>query len=572
MVAELGRDPLERDLRVVELPLRRERVRVEEERPCAPRGATRGHALKQQVRRARELAQIARAVPRHLEHAEGGLHHLGVPGCREDDGAGAVAAGGVAIEHDLEVGRCGARAILLEESHARQVGGRGRLGLERVAGHDRLVAAGGVGMAAHGVERACHAVLGAGRDRVLEVAREHLVELDDRLRVVALVGERLPDQELRPGCDVGSGPPRDDTAQENECRIRRAREQHRTRGPQFRFCANAIVLGARRDAGELFRGALVLVCGEERVRLGEARGIAQRRIGPAVGHVLEPGRGLQERALLAQGQRAHVRRRRLLRMVADRGDGVRRPVLEQRRERAREPGARIAREPWRACLEQVERAAGRGGVAAPERVPRERELGAGNERARGEALLPARPLLRGLGVVAGRLHRLDGRERGVAGEGSGRPGSLGVPERIGRRAEVAQVATDRAEQEFRRGATVVRESAVERARQRGLGLLERVESRRAGEQPAGLVAIAGLAERRGRVGTARRCGSTGGEYQHEHDWRRESGPGGGHWAGPQLWSGVETTGTSPRGPPVEISSVRSWLASRRPAPSVTASR
>jgi hypothetical protein len=77
---------------------------------------------------------------------------------------------------------------------------------------------------------------------VLEVVLEQAVELDDRLGVLPAAHEALPDQELRAGRDVLALPARRDRLQQDERRVRLAREVDRRRRAQLALGAQLGVL------------------------------------------------------------------------------------------------------------------------------------------------------------------------------------------------------------------------------------------------------------------------------------------------------------------------------------------
>ena len=76
MAREITREPLERGLGLAVAPLGCGGVGVDQERPRAPRRAAGRHALEQEMRRARELADVARLVVAVLEQAERRVHQL----------------------------------------------------------------------------------------------------------------------------------------------------------------------------------------------------------------------------------------------------------------------------------------------------------------------------------------------------------------------------------------------------------------------------------------------------------------------------------------------------------------
>ena len=344
MIGEVAHERFESLLRFGIPCLRGRGVGVDQQRVRAPRRVARRHLLEQEMRRARELAEVARTVIAELEQTERRFDQLLVLGLGEHDAA-AVVLLGITVQHDLEIRRGGERLVLIHQPHARQIRGRGSFGLERIAGHHRLVAAGRVRAASHRIERAGHTVLRARRHLVLEVLRQHAIELDDRLLRLALRNQRLTHQELRAGGHVTALLALGHAAQQRDRRVRASGQEHGARRTQLGLGAHLGILDASRHAAELLGRALVVTRFEERVRLGEQRVIPQRGIGIPLPRFLEGGRRLEQRALRFQTQRIQIGRDRTGRLGAQRGERVVRMARQIRHRSARERPARILVEP-----------------------------------------------------------------------------------------------------------------------------------------------------------------------------------------------------------------------------------
>ena len=131
---EITREPLERGLGLRVAALGGGRVGVDQKGPRAPRRSARRHALEHEMRRARELPDVARLVVGVLEKAERRVHQL--PQLRRREGerrGGGVASRRVPVEHDLEIGRRSHGTVLREETYTREIRGRRSFGLERIA-------------------------------------------------------------------------------------------------------------------------------------------------------------------------------------------------------------------------------------------------------------------------------------------------------------------------------------------------------------------------------------------------------------------------------------------------------
>ncbi len=607
LVGEVTGQAIELELRLGEAPLRGRRVRVHEQRARAPRRMTGRQLLEQQVRSPRELPQIAGAVVGELEHAQRRLDQLRVAGHYGRGGAGGGRArrchaghrrgrrargrgtGAVAVEHDLEVGGGHQRTTDAHQPHAGQVGGGRRLGRERVAAHHRLVGAGGIGVAAELVEAARDLVLGAGRDRVLEVAGQHPVELDDRLGGASLRHDRLAHQELGARRDVGAGIAIDDRAQIADRAVGLAGQESRPGRAQLGLGAHRRVAHAGRDARELLGGAAVVTGGQERVGLGEQRVVAQRRVGGALGGLLEQRRGLEpvaQRHVVERREVGRGRGRRRRRAGARHGapgreqlERGRRLVIEIERQGLGQNDAGVGLHPRGDGDEPGERSARLGDLATAQRVARPGQPRLAGERRSRVAPLPLDPVARRVLVLARGLERLDRGERGV-GAGGVAPGDIRrAREGRVRRRIVAELEPDGAGEHAGGSPPVGVEVVGAQRGERLIGGREHAHAIGPDEQAGRLEVGPQLVQPAGRGLRRRGRGAPGGREggpRGERDQRDECG--GHHPAhrrrGPARRGrhGTGTTGTLPWGPPVEISSACSVETRMRPSWSCTSRR
>src|SRR5439155_17939671 len=154
MAREIASEPLEGGLCLRITPLSRRSIGVDQESPRAPRRAARRHPLEQEVRHARELPDVARSVVGVLEEAKRRVDETRQLGRGEGKGGGGIGPGGVAVEHDLKIGRFGQGAVLREETYAREIRGGWRLWLQRIARNDGLVGPGRIRATTQRVEAA----------------------------------------------------------------------------------------------------------------------------------------------------------------------------------------------------------------------------------------------------------------------------------------------------------------------------------------------------------------------------------------------------------------------------------
>ena len=453
MIREVARQLFESLLRLRVAALGGRGVGVDQQRVSAPRRVTGRHLLQQQMRRPRELTQVARAVVAELEQAQRRLDQLLVLGPREHDVAALVFLGRVAIEHQLEVG-CGRQGlVLIHQAHAGEVRRRRRLGLERIAGHHRLIAAGRIGAPAHGVERARHAVLSARRDLVLEVLREHAVELDDRLGRLALGHQGFAHQELGARRHIAARVALGHAAQHPERGVGPAREEHGSRGAQLGFGFDRGVAHLGTHTRELLGGAAIVAGLEKRVRLGEQGVIAKRRVGVALADFLEGGGRLEQRSLGFQAHRLEIESRRAHRLrpeqrerVVDLSRGVRHHGLGENQ-------ALVFLHPGVGRSQTRDQLLSRRDLTPSHRVPDLCETRRRHQRTRREALLPLDPGARRLRIAALGLECFDRRERRVVGKAA-----LAVFHRFAERLcgfpVVAELVLDLAGEEAGRGALI----------------------------------------------------------------------------------------------------------------------
>ncbi len=458
MIRELARQLLEGVLGLGVARLRGRGVGVDEQRIGAPGRGALGHLLQHQVRGARELPQVTRAVVAQLEQAQRGLDQLLMLRRGEHPVPHLVLAGRVAVEHDLEVRRRRQRLALLHQTHAGQIGGGGGLGLERVTGDHRLVAPGRVGPATEAVEAARDPVLRTRRHLVLEVARQDLVVFDDRLGGLALAHQRLPHQELGTGRHVAAGTSLDDAMQQGERRVRVAGEEHRPGRTQLGLGHDSDIGGPCGDTRKLRGRATVVARGQEGIGLTQHGGVLQRRIRVPFRHLLVGRGGFEQLALRLQAQGLEVDRRRLVRLRAEGHERLRGLAREIGRHRVREHERCVLADPRVGRRDGGELFACRGDLAASQRVPCLLEPGHRQERALREALLPLQPLTRRIRVRPRSLERLDGGESGVVRERALAIG--GRAEVFVRRRELAEVVVDPAREESGGGALIGIQTAV----------------------------------------------------------------------------------------------------------------
>ena len=576
LVRVLAREPLERGLGLGVARLGRGGVGVDQHRPCPPRRAAGGQLLEQQVGRTRELPQVAGLVPGELEHAQRGLGELAMLGCREGDQPGAVATRGVAIEHQLKVGRGDDRPVLAHQAHARQIGRRRRLGLERIARDHRLVGPGRIGATPHAVEAARDLVLGARCDLVLEVARQYTVELDDGLGVVTLGRQRLAHQELGARRDVAAGALLGDAAQERERGVHGPTQEQRPGGAQLGLGLHGRIGDAGGDTGEILGGAAGIPGGEERVGLGEQRVVAQRGIRPALRRLLEQGGRLETGAqgVLAQRRQVGVRGTRA---GPQHGQRLRGALGEVERQRAGHAHPRIVHHPAGVQGQPRQRRPGLANLAAAQRVAGLGQARLGQQWAVRKTLLPAHPGSGGTVVIARRLLGLDRGELRVGGErAAGREVGRAAPRRGGP-AVVSGLEAQRTVEGACGRPAVRLEPVLADHRQVCRGLAQRLEARGAREQTAGLEVESGLPQPRcrerrgtrgGRGGPRRDRGQQPQGQQGDRQCRRAMRA---HRGLPPR-HGTGTTGTAPCGPPDEISMLRIEDSSTRPSRSLTCRR
>ncbi len=199
----------------------------------------------------------------------------------------------IAVEDELEVRRRDQESPLVEEPDARQVSGGGTFGGEGIARDHRLVRTRRVGTPPGRIEGARHAVLGAGRHRVVEVAGEHAIELENGFLVPPLAAGDFADEELAAGGDIRPRVPIDDAAQESDRLLGIARQIDRCRMAELGLGLDPRVPRELGNPRELLGGAPIVLALEEDVGLGEQRRVPERRRLMALGDFLIERRRLE---------------------------------------------------------------------------------------------------------------------------------------------------------------------------------------------------------------------------------------------------------------------------------------
>jgi len=310
--------------------------------------------------------------------------------------------------------------------------------------------------------------------------------------------------------------------------------------------------------------------------------VGERAVTPAVRHLLPGRRRTQQLSGAGQTHALQVDGGRGLGPVAEHAEGERVAARLQVGHGVRQRVALLLHDPRGVGGEVVQQVVGLVRLVAAQGVPGARQAGERHQRARGEALLPLHPFLRGVLVAAGRLERLDRRERRIVRERSAGGSIGGGCEPGGGTGPVAAVPAQARRQEARRHALVLVEVPAHDALEL---LLERLEPGLTGrrvESGDGLVAGPEFAPR-GRgvgrgVGSPRLGGGVlagaGRGRRREHrdadqDRDRTDGAPDAHLSG---FSAVGTRGTVPCGPPVEIATTRDGPLTTRPTSSFTTRR
>ncbi len=217
-----------------------------------------------------QLPEVSSPVIGELEQAQRSLDQLLILGRSEDQRPVPGGGWGIAIDDELEVGSGYQRAIELEQADAGEIGRSRSFRGQGIAGHHRLIRARRLGFPAQTGQAACHPVLRAGCNGVVEVRGENAVEIEDGGIVLTTAVLDLSDQELRPRADVCALVVPPDASEEGDGGIRSPGQEHRRRRTERGLAANLLFTGAFGHASELLGRALVVPAGEEHVGLGQS--------------------------------------------------------------------------------------------------------------------------------------------------------------------------------------------------------------------------------------------------------------------------------------------------------------